>query len=701
MSVDHGIAVLTAVLCLGFGVTTASAATTRFVATAANGGNDVFGSNACASAATPCLTIQNAVGHASAGDTIRIGPGLFAQAVSTATSLSFVGAGAGTPGSFNPSTDTAIDAAGTGSPGLTVSDAPASIQGLRIRGGVFNDGNGGEVDPAILDHASASPPLTVSNCLLLQSNPPNPDMIDFALLVAGARAVVHDSRVFGYADGIAIDGAGGTLAVDGSTVITPAPLGFLMSLTPVASVAANGDPASISDSTLVGRTGLSDLDADASITRTVVRASGAGVMLRDEGDAPTLTVRDSVIGPAAGTLFGGIAVSSAAMSESEVPVVSLIFDSVLARSDSTAPNSGPPHALDVKDAATGTHVHTRNTILRAIDTSGAGANDDIVTGSQAINWDLGHTDYTQTAGVGVPPPGSGTNIAALPDYNSVDGSDLTLAPNSPLFDAGDPSVVQPGETDVRGANRAVAHTCGAPALPDIGAFEASSPNCPPPTVSIVSPANGATYAQGQNVGASYTCAVTAPASITTCAGPVPSGASIDTTTTGSHTFTVTATANDATSATATVTYKVIPPVPSLGAIHTSHRTWREGRGLASIASVRHKHRRKPRVGTTFRFTLNTAAKVELTFTHRIKGRRVKHRCVVSTRHNRHDRACKWTVTAGMLTLAGDPGTDKLRFQGRLSKRHKLAPGAYTLTITASNTSGRSRSRRVRFRITRA
>ena len=691
------IAVLTVVVCLGFGVTAASAAITRYVATAANGGNDSGGSNACASAVAPCLTIQNAVGHASAGDTIQIGPGIFPEAVSTATPLSFVGAGAGTAGSFNPATNTAIDASATESPGLTVSNAQASVRGLRVRGGVFDDGNGGEVEPAIWDHSPSSPTLTVSDCLLLQSNPANPDVIDYALLLTGAKAVVQDSLVFGYADGISVSGAGGTLTVDGSTVVTPAPPGFLVSVSIVASVDTDRDPVSITDSTLIGRTGLFDTDANASITRTFIRASAAGLVLRDEGDAPTLTARDSVIGPAAGTLYTGVAVPSTSMSEAEVPAVSLIFDSVLARSDSTAPNSGPPHALDVSQAAIGTHVQTRNTILRAIDTSGAGANDDIVTGSQAINWDLGHTDYTQTAGVGVPPPGSGTNIDALPFYNSFDGSDLSLAPNSALFDAGDPAVVQAGETDVTGAPRAVAHACGAPALPDVGAYEASSPSCPPPTISIAAPANGATYIQGQAVTASYVCAVPAPAIISTCTGSIAIGAPIDTITVGSHAFTVTATANDGMSATSTITYTVVPPVPSLGAIHTSHKTWREGGQLASIASVRHK--RKPPVGTTFTFTLNTPATIELTFTHRVKGREVKHRCVAPTRRNEHDRRCMRTVTAGVLILTGHAGTDKITFDGRLSKKHKLAPGAYTLTVIASDSSGQSSPRTTKFTIT--
>ena len=192
------------------------------------------------------------------------------------------------------------------------------------------------------------------------------------------------------------------------------------------------------------------------------------------------------------------------------------------------------------------------------------------------------------------------------------------------------------------------------------------------------------------------CAVPAPASISTCAGPIASGAPIDTVTVGSHAFTVTATANDGISATTTITYTVAPPVPSLGAIHASHKIWREGGQLASIASVRHK--RKPPVATTFTFDLNTPATIELTFTHRAKGRKAKHECVAPTRRNKHDRPCTRTVTAGTLILPGHAGTDKITFEGRVTKKHKLAPGDYTLTIVASNSTGRSSPRTTKFTI---
>jgi hypothetical protein len=79
-----------------------------------------------------------------------------------------------------------------------------------------------------------------------------------------------------------------------------------------------------------------------------------------------------------------------------------------------------------------------------------------------------------------PAPGSGTNIDALPGFVDDSGANLQLAPSSPLFDRGDPSIVQPGETDILGRPRSEPHSCTAPAAPDLGAFEAAPPPCPHP-----------------------------------------------------------------------------------------------------------------------------------------------------------------------------------------------------------------------------
>ena len=80
----------------------------------------------------------------------------------------------------------------------------------------------------------------------------------------------------------------------------------------------------------------------------------------------------------------------------------------------------------------------------------------------------------------------------------------------------------------------------------------------PPTVHIVSPANGAMFALGAVVRASYTCADGAGGpGIKSCTGSVASGAPLDTTTAGPHTLTVIAVSQDGQSAQATASYTVV------------------------------------------------------------------------------------------------------------------------------------------------
>jgi hypothetical protein len=57
------------------------------------------------------------------------------------------------------------------------------------------------------------------------------------------------------------------------------------------------------------------------------------------------------------------------------------------------------------------------------------------------------------------------------------------------------------------------------------------------------------------------------------------------------------------------------------------------------------------------------------------------------------------VTAGTLTFAGHSGTNKVVFQGSISRSKKLNPGRYTLVIVAMNSAGqRSAPRKLSFTI---
>ncbi len=116
----------------------------------------------------------------------------------------------------------------------------------------------------------------------------------------------------------------------------------------------------------------------------------------------------------------------------------------------------------------------------------------------------------------------------------------------------------------------------------------------------------------------------------------------------------------------------------------THKTWREGNRLAHISKTMKK---KPPVGTTFSFTLNERASVSFTFTQRVGGRTVNGKCVAQTKKNGHRHACKRTVTRGTMTFTGHPGTNKVTFQGRISRSKKLSPGTYMLIIGATNAAG--------------
>jgi hypothetical protein len=93
-----------------------------------------------------------------------------------------------------------------------------------------------------------------------------------------------------------------------------------------------------------------------------------------------------------------------------------------------------------------------------------------------------------------------------------------------------------------------------------------------PAATITTPANGARYTRRQLVTASYACAESADGpALASCVGTVANGTAIDTSTTGRHTFSVTATSSDGQTATTTISYQVLAPDNgfTVAHIHTS------------------------------------------------------------------------------------------------------------------------------------
>jgi hypothetical protein len=127
-----------------------------------------------------------------------------------------------------------------------------------------------------------------------------------------------------------------------------------------------------------------------------------------------------------------------------------------------------------------------------------------------------------------------------------------------------------------------------------------------------------------------------------------------------------------TTGTTTTTTNTNPPVPpQLTNVSQAHRRWREGSKLAKFASV------AAPVGTTFRFSLSESATVRFTF----RQLRCGHRCA-----------------HGTLSYSATAGAHKLRFQGRISRKKRLRPGRYKLTITAVSAALTSTPHTLRFAI---
>ena len=155
-------------------------------------------------------------------------------------------------------------------------------------------------------------------------------------------------------------------------------------------------------------------------------------------------------------------------------------------------------------------------------------------------------------------------------------------------------------------------------------------------------------------------------------------------------------ANDGTSDSgiATVSITVARDTPAtISSLSVSPSRWRLGSRLPQISA-----KRAP-TGTTISFRLSRAAKLQLSFARTTAGRKVAGRCVALRRSNRSRKRCTRSVGAGQLSLGGHAGVNRIRFQGRLSRSHRLTVGTYVLTVGATDSAGtRSRVRTAGFTI---
>jgi hypothetical protein len=101
--------------------------------------------------------------------------------------------------------------------------------------------------------------------------------------------------------------------------------------------------------------------------------------------------------------------------------------------------------------------------------------------------------------------------------------------------------------------------CPAGYISEAGATECTlAPDITAPTITLTTPANGATYLLNQSVSADYACQDEAGGSgLASCAGTVASGSAIDTSSAGAKSFTVNAADHAGNPASASASYNVV------------------------------------------------------------------------------------------------------------------------------------------------
>ncbi|RKT06193.1 IPT/TIG domain-containing protein [Streptomyces sp. 3211.6] len=187
-----------------------------------------------------------------------------------------------------------------------------------------------------------------------------------------------------------------------------------------------------------------------------------------------------------------------------------------------------------------------------------------VTAAGRFTYDADTSPPTASASVSPSPNGAGWNNSS-PATVDISGSDGSCGSGIQKITYSASGAQPVASTDVPGASAAVPITVdGVTTVTFTATDNAGNTSAPQtitvrldtaaPTINIVRP-TAATYLFHQSVTASYACA-DATSGVASCVGTVPNGSQIDTSTFGSHTFTVNATDVAANPATKSVTYTV-------------------------------------------------------------------------------------------------------------------------------------------------
>jgi len=273
------------------------------------------------------------------------------------------------------------------------------------------------------------------------------------------------------------------------------------------------------------------------------------------------------------------------------------------------------------------------------------------------------------------PTGTVSFASSGPGTFSSPGSACTLAPTATR--QGSCSVTYTPSAVGSGTHTITASYPGdathAPSQGDTPVSVSATP--PSVTITITTPANGSLYAKGQRVVSSFTCMDPTGPGISSCLdqNESPSGSPIDTSTTGLHLFTVTATSRDAQTARQTVSYTVTAPRPRAAGPAMPR--------LRALTLTPHAFLAATR-GPTISTTRDAGALIRYVDTLAAHSTFTVLRCARS-----HGR-CGKLVRVGTFSHRDHAGTNRLRFTGRLHGR-ALRPRRYVLTVTATLAGRRS------------
>jgi hypothetical protein len=136
--------------------------------------------------------------------------------------------------------------------------------------------------------------------------------------------------------------------------------------------------------------------------------------------------------------------------------------------------------------------------------------------------------------------------------------------------------------------------------------------------------------------------------------------------------------------------------PAVSKLKLSRTVFAQGSKLATVSKVK-----KHKVGTTISFNVSLQASTTFTFSLKTKGFRSGKRCVAhKPKGHKKAKRCARFVKKGTLKFSTAAGAHKVHFEGRLSRKKRLKPGSYRLSVVSTNSVGKSPAKTASFRLLR-